>query len=133
MLPPFVWRTGASLALVVSLCGCVTNSAQPIPVQVGGYADDDACLAVGKIIQGPVAVHAGPSPKAEVVDTLADRSFVWMCDTSGEGSWIGILFSHRRDGRLSCGVSGTIPVRKDYDGPCREGWVPAEAIVAYAG
>ncbi len=112
--------------------------AGPVAVQVGGYPDDDACLAVGRVVpaRGSMArleVRDRPDRRGRVVTSIPSDSFVWICDVSANGEWIGILFSHRRDGRISCGVSGTISKRDDYAGPCRQGWVPHDTIVLYAG
>ena len=111
---------------------------EPVAVQVGGYPDDDACLAVGRVapVHGSklkLEVRDRPDDKGRIVASIPADSYVWMCDVSANGEWTGILFSHRPDGRISCGVSGTIPEREDYDGPCRQGWVPQDTIILYAG
>lgn len=104
-----------------------------MPVQVGGYSDDDACLAIGRIVEADLVVRSAPGAGAEIETVLRKPTFVWMCDSTDGGTWTGILYSKRGDERLACGVSGTIPHRRDYTGPCGQGWVPSAAIELYAG
>ncbi|MEM6475376.1 MAG: hypothetical protein AAF687_04350 [Pseudomonadota bacterium] len=134
-LPLFRCATVGLLACALTLGGCTKADQSPLPVQVGGYVDDDACLAVGKVEPGATgyAVRNRPAIDAPIVGTLSEGQFVWMCDSTEDQAWTGILFSHRPDGRISCGVSGTTIERRDYTGPCRQGWVPREAIRLFAG
>lgn len=125
---------GGLLGCALILAGCTNAEQSPLPVQVGGYVEYDACLAVGKAVSSPAgfSVRTRPETSAPVVATLTEGQFVWMCDSTDDQAWTGILLSHREDGRIACGVSGTIAERRDYTGPCLQGWVPREVVILYA-
>ncbi len=52
---------------------------------------------------------------------------------AGDRAWVGILYSQRMDGRIRCEVSSPIALAQNYNGPCFQGWVPAETVVLFAG
>lgn len=123
------------------LGGCalfLSPAKNALPVQIGGYSDDDACLAVGRPVQDAgqartLEVRIRPDHRSPLSGTIGQDGFFWMCDTTADGAWTGILFTAQEDGRIACGVSGTIAQRHDYRGPCLQGWVPSNTITLYAG
>lgn len=128
-------RIGLLAFSALILLACAPPTLDRVPVQIGGEADFDACPGVGKIgametnSTATQKVYAKPDPHAKVVGHIKPGEFVWMCDWTEDAKWIGILYSHRKDGRIRCEVSSPIEVRRAYDGPCHQGWVPEETVL----
>lgn len=111
----------------------VDGQLQPVasqPVMVGKEGDrSDACGAVMATASGAVPVRWSPSadgpPKAEVEGNVA------ACDTVGE--WTGIVFPAFGQELDECYVSNPVDSPREYQGPCRWGWVETRALTPVAG
>lgn len=91
----------------------------------------DACGGVGATT-GAVALRSGPGDRHGGVEQLGSGAQVYMCDTSPDEKWVGIVAIPAGDG-ADCGVSSPIAQRQAYDGSCRSGWVPADSVTLIAG
>ncbi len=133
-----------ALPLIVALCLASPVKAERwmlvAPVMIGNDQGlgIDACGVVG-MIKGSdgggddytVAVRSVPNSGAEV-DRLTQGEVVYLCDTSEDGMWIGIVSPNAID--AECNVSGTTSGGAEpYSGPCRSGWVPKEHLSPMAG
>lgn len=66
------------------------------------------------------STNAAPPPKASVTGQVA------VCDSDGE--WTGIVFPTPDAGLDSCNVTAGANVPREYQGPCRWGWVKTADI-----
>ena len=113
----------------------VAATAEARAVRIGADGPElDACGGVGRI-GGPdelLVVRSGPDDRAAEADRLERRSFVWLCDSTGE--WQGIVYpSGEFQDIADCRVSGPVAQVQAYDGPCRSGWVRARNIELLTG
>lgn len=106
---------------------------EPVPVQVGNDDDLDACGATAAITGHLVSVRATPSAKGSQLARLAKGKYVFVCDESADGKWIGIVYAPAAKPDMDCGVGSPRKPRGDYDGPCRSGWVAAQYVQIVAG
>ncbi len=108
------------------------------PVRIGFDGPRfDACAAYATVINiGPgedarLSVRNAPADSAEEVDALAAGSGVAMCQETG--GWIGIVYPQEEGELGSCGTGSPVPSVRDYDGPCRSGWVRDDYLKLIAG
>ncbi len=97
------------------------------PVMVGGDGDNaDACASLAMPASGKLTVRWSASadgpPKAEVEGTVA------RCET--DGAWTGIVFPAFGQEIDECYVSNSVSSPREYQGPCRWGWVETSALKA---
>ena len=121
-----------ALTLLAACSSPAAAAPERQPVWVGEQPDLDACGGLGQISgNGPQAVHAGPGNQHAVIARLQPGTPAWLCDSAGDGQWIGIV--HADDPDQDCGVSVAVPAHQPYRGPCRSGWVRATAVQLLAG
>jgi uncharacterized protein YgiM (DUF1202 family) len=108
------------------------------PVMVGGDTDQDACVASG-VVHGLRTIRAaflvvrnGAHVHSRKIDQLREGQSVFVCDTSANGHWLGIVYSSNKEIN-DCGVSTPIAIEQPYRGKCRKGWVNARWIKLIAG
>lgn len=110
----------------------LTVSAQAIPtqaVQVGGDADHDACGGWGI---ATVSTTLFTSIEGHTFDRIEASQEVIFCDSmsDSDGEYTGVILPE--EGK-DCGVSSPIEKIKNYDGPCKSGWVKTEYLLLIAG
>ena len=109
-----------------------------IPVTVGAKAELNACTSIGHGIAALI-VRSAPSVSAHATVKLGRSHLVWICEQRDDAKWYGIVYgaagvSHGKNGvPPKCGVSTPITKPKTYRGPCKSGWVPADAVEMIAG
>lgn len=106
------------------------------PVMVGGDPEFDACGSMGMVSglkpggDGFLALRAGPSSQAALLDKLYTGEIVYICDAVG--GWYGVVVVPANPER-QCGVSSPIMPQQPYNGPCESGWVSSKWIEVTAG
>lgn len=109
----------------------------PQPVRVGELGPSfPACNAVGttrNIAAGSaLPVRAAPFDNAAELGGVAAGSRFFICSRSIDQKWFGIVYDD--DGAAqACGVSQPLPRRRNYDGPCRSGWVASPLVKFTSG
>lgn len=120
------------------------------PVRIGlGGPRFDACQGVGRIqgLQGrELDVRISPFDAAEKKDSIKQGQQVWICARSHDQQWHGIVYDDGAgeagseesdatgsDGPGDCGVSSPVRSKRDYDGPCKSGWVESNYVKLVAG
>jgi hypothetical protein len=112
-----------------------------VAVHVGGDGPEvDAC-SLGAVQRhagtaaAAIIVRAGPGEEFPAVDSVASGTMVHTCEIAS--GWVGIVYrlpTDPADPTEDCGgLASPVAARKPYDGPCRAGWVPAEAHEVIAG
>lgn len=106
------------------------------PVRIGEAGPAfRACQAAGtpRAPGAPLPVRAGPFDAAPTIGSVAPDASFFVCTRSIDQRWLGIVYDP--GGALSpgCGVSAPVPARRNYDGPCRSGWVASASVRLIAG
>ena len=133
-----------SIALVLAImalpCQTFAKPVSPemVPVMVGAKAELNACTSIGHG-KAALIVRTAPSLSARAAATLAKKHLIWICEQRDNAKWYGIVYgpaavSHSKTGvPPACGVNGPIAKPKAYRGPCKSGWVSADAVETIAG
>ena len=113
----------------------------PQPVRIGFDGPRfDACAGYGIVTNlnpdgnSYLAVRAAPNGSAEEIDRLAPRQGVSMCQQVG--NWVGVVYASggvEGEGIERCGTGSPVPRVREYDGPCKSGWVNENFIKLIAG
>ena len=123
------------LLLISSLRIAADNLA--MSVIVGSDDNLDACPSLGEVSglkpkgDGFLAVRSGASTKYALLDKLHKGQKVFICSSSEDGNWYGVVYSH---GEVDdCGVTSPVNTAQPYKGKCKSGWVNAHWIKLLAG
>ncbi len=112
-----------------------TGRPPPQPVRIGeGGPRFDACQAVGRV-QGRATldVLAAPFDDAEPTDQIGEGQRVWICTRSIDQQWFGVVYDRTEEGPGDCGVAAPVRSKRNYDGPCRSGWIESTFVKLIAG
>ena len=148
----------AFLLLVLGLAGCgeavkddhfandvrperatpTVSKADAVPVRIGELgANFDACGAAGTTrnlaAEAALPVQAAPFESAEQVGQVASGTRFFVCSRSHDQRWLGIVYDPGGELAPTCGVSSPVTSRRNYDGPCRSGWVSSAFVKLIAG
>lgn len=74
-----------------------------------------------------IPVRAAPFENAATTEELPAGSSFFICSRSLDQKWFGIVFAGEGTAP-DCGVTRPVSSRRDYEGPCRTGWVPSAAV-----
>ena len=121
------------ILLVMSTAALAGGSA--VPVKIGSIPDMDACLSLGVVsgLQHSVlSVRSGPSTTTAKIDSLHNGQSLWLCDSSSDGKWHGVIYVHGKD-TPECGLSSPVSSEKPYTGLCKSGWVHKTWVKVIAG
>lgn len=108
------------------------------PVRIGELgANFQACGAAGtsrNLRPGEaLPVRSAPFDNAAETGRVAARARFFICTRSLDQKWFGIVFDEGGTLAETCGVSEPVVRRRDYDGPCRSGWVQSAFVKVVAG
>jgi hypothetical protein len=113
-------------------------TAEALPVRIGELGPNfQACSAAGttrslKPGEG-LPVRVAPFDNAGVSGSVAERARFFICTRSLDQKWFGIVFDQGGSLAERCGVAEPVTRRRDYDGPCRSGWVQSAFVKVIAG
>ena len=134
-------RTAAMVgaALLASPLLSQSNDMRPVVIGLDG-PEFDACGALGQVSNlnprgdNYLSVRARPSTAGRELDRLGPNAEVWLCETSEDGRWHGIVYGYDADGNIwDCQALGLEARPRAYTGPCRSGWVHGDYILVIAG
>jgi hypothetical protein len=108
------------------------------PVRIGELgANFRACGAAGttrNLKAGEsLPVRFAPFDNAGENGSVAPGARFFICTRSHDQKWFGIVFDEGGSLAERCGVSEPVTRRRDYDGPCRSGWVQSAFVKVIAG
>ncbi|MCK9621349.1 MAG: hypothetical protein M0R47_12530 [Methylobacter sp.] len=127
----------ALLLLSSLLSSAATADVIGIPVMVGGEKNLDACTGLGIVFglnpqsDNFLAVRSGTNSRYALIDKLYEGQQVFICQTSADGKWLGVVYSHNKN--ADCGVNSPINPAQVYSGQCKSGWVYGRWIKIVAG
>jgi hypothetical protein len=108
------------------------------PVRIGELgANFRACSAAGttrNLKAGEaLPVRSAPFENAAQSGNVASGGRFFICTRSLDQKWFGIVYDQGGTLAERCGVSEPVTGRRDYDGPCRSGWVQSAFVKVIAG
>ena len=119
------------------------------PVRIGeGGPRFDACQAMGRVTglrEAELDVLIAPFDAAERKDSLSAGQLVHICTRSHDQQWLGIVYDDTAaaaepnadgtatGGSQDCRVSSPVRSKRNYDGPCKSGWVESTFVRLVAG
>lgn len=116
-------------------------SAKPVRIGEGGprFAACQSVGEVGRHVSGALPVLSAPFDSAEKIDNLSAGQTVYVCTRSHDQQWFGIVYDKQsgaaaaEGGSVDCGVSSPVRAKRNYEGPCKSGWVESLFVVLVAG
>lgn len=103
-------------------------AARPVMIGEGGPRAQACARSVTLPDDAAVTVHwsnaVGPA-KATV------SGEIWACEV--DGAWTGVIFPAFGQGADNCRAAERLASPREYQGPCRWGWVETAVIAAAAG
>jgi hypothetical protein len=78
-------------------------------------------------------VRSAPFDNAGATGSVPSGARFFICTRSLDQKWFGIVFDEGGALAERCGVSEPVTRRRDYDGPCRSGWVESAFVKVVAG
>ena len=114
----------------------VTAAARP--VRIGELGPNfRACSAAGttrNLKAGEtLPVRLAPFDNAGETGSVAAEARFFVCTRSLDQKWFGIVYDEGGTLADRCGVAEPVTRRRDYDGPCRSGWVQSAFVKLVAG
>jgi len=110
------------------------------PVRIGeGGPRFSACQGLGRVAdlrEAELEVLIAPFDSAGRKDALSIGQLVHICSRSHDQQWLGIVYAPApTEGAeaMDCGVSTPVRSKRDYDGPCKSGWVESTFVKLVAG
>jgi hypothetical protein len=144
----------ASLALTA--CGepvrddHYTNQVEPAPPPTSRPVEQKRAVRIGEL--GPsfaACATAGTTRNLKAGETLPVRAApfdsaaetggvpaggrFYVCARSLDQKWLGVVYDDSGALADSCGVSEPATIKRDYQGPCRSGWVASPFVRLVAG
>lgn len=114
----------------------VTAAARPVRIGELG-ANFAACGAAGttrNLKAGEaLPVRIAPFENAAEAGSVAAGARFFICTRSLDQKWFGIVADESGTLAESCGVAEPVTRRRDYEGPCRSGWVQSAFVKVIAG
>ena len=127
----------AAVLLAVSLAAC--NQPAPPPDNAPEVAGEPlatravmigtegpslpACSSISRVKDGGTDVYWAPNETRAVKAKLAGGARVWLCEAAENDAWFGIVFAAPGTDPDMCGVGRSVPNAREYQGPCRWGWI----------
>lgn len=108
------------------------------PVRIGELGPNfAACNAQGQLneraVDGAAEVRAAPFEQAHETGSLSPGATFFICTRSLDQRWMGVVYTDSGRAERSCGVSAPVRSRRDYEGPCKSGWVPSAQVRMISG
>ena len=115
----------------------LTPGVKAVRIGEGGPAFR-ACASIGQVVnlsptgERYLSLRAAPFAEADEVARLDDGGRLFLCTRSLDQRWQGVIVPPADAPDSDCGVAAALAAPRDYDGPCRSGWV-LSAFVRPAG
>ncbi|MFN7028288.1 MAG: hypothetical protein ACK4PC_02875 [Sphingopyxis sp.] len=82
-----------------------------------------ACSSISRVKSGGTDVFWAPGETRAVKAKLAGGTNVSLCEAADNDAWFGIVFAAPGTDPDMCGVGKSVANAREYQGPCRWGWI----------
>ncbi|MBL9064755.1 MAG: hypothetical protein JNN10_00505 [Sphingopyxis sp.] len=82
-----------------------------------------ACSSISRVKPGGTDVFWAPGETRAVKAKLAGGANVSLCEAAENDAWFGIVFAAPGTDPDMCGVGKSVASAREYQGPCRWGWI----------
>jgi hypothetical protein len=111
---------------------------EAVPVRIGELGPSfDACgtAATTRNLQagGGLPVRSAPFDAAAETGRIGAGARFFICSRSHDQRWLGVVYNDAGELAAECGVSSPVTSRRNYEGPCRSGWVSSAFVKLIAG
>jgi hypothetical protein len=87
-----------------------------------------ACPSVSRVIAAGTNAYWAPEETRVPKAGLAGGARVALCEATADDRWFGVIFPGR-DGDIDlCGVGRPVQSAREYQGPCRWGWIKGGSV-----
>lgn len=82
-----------------------------------------ACSSISRVKDGGTDVYWAPGETRAVKAKVAGGAKVSVCEATDDDAWFGIVFAAPGTDEDMCGVGKSVQNAREYQGPCRWGWI----------
>ncbi|MGL3822057.1 hypothetical protein [Sphingopyxis sp. R3-92] len=82
-----------------------------------------ACSSISRVKPGGTDVYWAPGETRAVKAKLAGGEKVSLCEAAENDAWFGVVFTAPGTDPDMCGIGKSVPNAREYQGPCRWGWI----------
>lgn len=82
-----------------------------------------ACSSISRVKDGGTDVFWAPGETRAVKAKLAGGVRVSVCEATDDDAWFGVVFNAPGTDPDMCGVAKSVTSAREYQGPCRWGWI----------
>jgi hypothetical protein len=97
-------------------------------VTFGGEPDLDACGGFGYVLTNTILITKDENRGLSFDTIVKAGTPVSFCDP--EGDYYGVVVEE--EGK-DCGTNSPVPEKRNYDGPCKSGWIKKLFLLFVAG
>lgn len=87
-----------------------------------------ACASNSRVKDGGTDVYWAPGEKRAVKARLAGGARVSLCEATDDDAWFGVVFVAPGTDPDMCGIGRSVPNAREYQGPCRWGWIEGGTV-----
>jgi hypothetical protein len=100
-----------------------------VPVRIGTEgAQLPACASVSRVVAAGTDAYWAPGETRKVKARLAGGAAVALCEARDNDQWFGVVFAAPGTEMDNCGVGRPVASAREYQGPCRWGWIKAGQV-----
>lgn len=99
------------------------------PVKTGTEGPElPACASSSRVKPGGTDVFWAPDETRAVKAKLAGGTPVSLCEATDDDAWFGVVFAAPGDDPALCNVTRPVRSPREYQGPCRWGWIKGGTV-----
>jgi hypothetical protein len=82
-----------------------------------------ACSSISRVKAGGTDVFWAPGETRAIKAKLAGGARLSLCEATDDDAWFGVVFAAPGTDPDMCGVGRSVANAREYQGPCRWGWI----------
>ncbi|PKP86175.1 MAG: hypothetical protein CVT78_14125 [Alphaproteobacteria bacterium HGW-Alphaproteobacteria-17] len=87
-----------------------------------------ACSSISRVKAGGTDVYWAPGETRAVKAKLAGGARLSLCEATDDDAWFGVVFAAPGTDPDMCGVGKSVANAREYQGPCRWGWIKGGTV-----